>query len=110
MIGSKQLAAVLTTAKNLDDRLILRFQQINKTDGEGAVSDERQHAELREQTARIEALAEKVRQADQRATLTKEYIDFLRRTRDRKATAADDAMDTGLDSHELVEDLMADLR
>ncbi|KAF2027902.1 hypothetical protein EK21DRAFT_114390 [Setomelanomma holmii] len=87
---------------------VLRFY-LDPTNGPLAKSEKQQQQALFEQTLRTNILAEQVKNADYRLTLTKEYMDNLRR-QNKKQGAGGDAMDMawddGLDAEE---DLMTDL-
>jgi COP9 signalosome complex subunit 3 len=87
---------------------VLRFY-LDPTQGPLAKSEKQQQQALFEQTLRTNMLAEQVKNADYRLTLTKEYMDNLKRL-NKKQGAGGDAMDTawddGLDPEE---DLMTDM-
>jgi COP9 signalosome complex subunit 3 len=87
---------------------VLRFF-LDPAQGPLAKTEKQQQQALFEQTLRTNILAEQVKDADYRLTLTKEYIENLKRL-NKKQGAAGDAMDTawddGLDAEE---DIMTDL-
>lgn len=90
---------------------ILRFHSELAT-GPRTKTEEQQLSELMAQTKRTNELAEHVKAATQRLSLTKEYVEFAR----KKARQKDDAgqpmgetMDTSWDAYDQDEDMMADL-
>jgi COP9 signalosome complex subunit 3 len=88
---------------------VLRFY-LDPTKGPLAKSEKEQQQALFVQTERTNALAKQVKDADYRLTLTKEYIDNLKRHNKRQAQGGD-AMDTAWDDGvDAEEDIMVDLR
>ena len=89
--------------------IVLRFF-LDPTQGPRAKTEKQQQQALFEQTARTNLLAEQVKSADYRLSLTKEYIEHVKR-QSRKAIAnGGDAMDTSWDDGAMVEeDIMGDM-
>lgn len=88
--------------------VVLRFY-LDPTEGPLAKSEKQQQQALFEQTLRTNILAEQVKDADYRLTLTKEYAEHLKRINKRQASAGeamDTAWDDGVDAEE---DIMVDL-
>lgn len=87
---------------------MLRFY-LDPTQGPLAKSEKQQQQALFEQTKRTNGLAEQVKDADYRLTLTKEYIENQKRLNKRPGQHGD-AMDTAWDdSIDAEEDIMTDL-
>jgi len=92
--------------------VVLRFFQDN-TSGPHAKSETELRRELAMQTNRIKELAQHVAGVDERISLTKEYLDHVRKARKNKEdrnTQEDDAMDVSMSAQlsEEEESLMAD--
>jgi COP9 signalosome complex subunit 3 len=87
---------------------VLRFF-LDPSQGPLAKTEKQQQQALFEQTLRTNLLAEQVKDADYRLTLTKEFIENVKR-QNKKQGAGGDAMDTawddGLDAEE---DIMVDM-
>lgn len=87
---------------------ILRFY-LDPAQGPLAQSEKQQQQALFEQTLRTNILAEQVKTADYRLTLTKEFTDNLKRL-NKKPGPGGDAMDTAWDDGiDPEEDIMTDL-
>ena len=87
---------------------VLRFY-LDPTQGPLAKSEKQQQQALFEQTLRTKQLAEQVKNADYRLTLTKEYVENVKRLNKRQGQgpdAMDTAWDDGVDAEE---DIMADM-
>lgn len=88
--------------------VVLRFY-LDPTQGPLAKTEKQQQQGLFEQTLRTNLLAEQVKDADYRLTLTKEYMENLKRVNKRQGQGGD-AMDTAWeDGVEAEEDIMTDL-
>ncbi|KAF1949316.1 hypothetical protein CC80DRAFT_429572 [Byssothecium circinans] len=87
---------------------VLRFSH-NPTQGPLAKSEKQQQQALLEQTQRTNALAEQVKDADFRLSITKEYAEYVRRQNKKASGGSADAMDMGGWGDE-DEDMMSDLR
>ncbi|KAF2996503.1 hypothetical protein E8E13_005690 [Curvularia kusanoi] len=87
--------------------IVLRFF-LDPAQGPLAKSEKQQQQALFEQTLRTNALADQVKDADYRLTLTKEYIENVRRQQKRQG-AQGDAMDTAWDDGAEEEDIMVDM-
>lgn len=91
-----------------DVGVVLRFY-LDPRQGPLGKSEKEQQEALLVQTQRTNMLAEQVKDADYRMTLTKEYIDNQKRVNKRQGSngdAMDTAWDDGLDAEE---DIMGDL-
>jgi COP9 signalosome complex subunit 3 len=87
---------------------VLRFF-LNPSEGPLAKSEKQQQQALVEQTSRTNALAQQVKDADYRLTLTKEYLENLKRV-NKKQSAGGEAMDTAWDDGmDAEEDIMDDM-
>jgi len=86
---------------------VLRFY-LDPTQGPLAKSEKQQQQALFEQTLRTNALADQVKDADYRLTLTKEFIENVKRQQKRPG-AHGDAMDTAWDDGVEEEDIMVDM-
>jgi COP9 signalosome complex subunit 3 len=108
LIKGGYLNARLEQSDKSNAGTVLRFF-LDPAQGPLAKTEKQQQQALFEQTLRTNMLAEQVKDADYRLTLTKEYIENLKRL-NKKQGAAGDAMDTawddGLDAEE---DMMTDL-
>ncbi|KAF2661735.1 hypothetical protein K491DRAFT_586770 [Lophiostoma macrostomum CBS 122681] len=112
LIASGHLNAQIERTNKPDLGIVLRFY-LDPTQGPQAKTEKQQQQALFEQTARTNILAEQVRSADYRLSLTKEYVEHLKRA-NKKATAAasGEAMDTSWDENMVdleEEDIMGDL-
>lgn len=111
LIDGRYLNARIDRVTNPKELVVLRFFP-DLTQGPLAKTEKQQYIELMEQTERTNLLAEQVKAADYRLSLTKEYLEHLRR-QNRKSTpnnAGGEAMDvTWDDGAEPEEDMMADL-
>jgi COP9 signalosome complex subunit 3 len=91
---------------------VLRFY-LDPTQGPLAKTEKQQQQALLEQTQRTNALAEQVKDADYRLSITKEYVEYLKRQKKKNAAAgggAAEAMDVTFDDGDMDEDIMGDLR
>lgn len=108
LIKGGYLNARLEQSDKAETGTVLRFF-LDPTQGPLAKTEKQQQQALFEQTLRTNILAEQVKDADYRLTLTKEYVDNLKRL-NKKQSAGGDAMDTawddGLDPEE---DIMVDM-
>jgi COP9 signalosome complex subunit 3 len=108
LIKDGHLNARLEQSDKGDAGTVLRFF-LDPAQGPLAKTEKQQQQALFEQTLRTNMLAEQVKDADYRLTLTKEYADNLKRL-NKKQSAGGDAMDTawddGLDAEE---DIMVDM-
>jgi COP9 signalosome complex subunit 3 len=87
---------------------VLRFF-LNPSEGPLAKSEKQQQQALVEQTSRTNALAQQVKDADYQLTLTKEYLENLKRV-NKKQSAGGEAMDTAWDDGmDAEEDIMDDM-
>jgi COP9 signalosome complex subunit 3 len=87
---------------------VLRFF-LNPSEGPLAKSEKQQQQVLVDQTSRTNALAQQVKDADYRLTLTKEYLENLKRV-NKKQSAGGEAMDTAWDDGmDAEEDIMDDM-
>jgi COP9 signalosome complex subunit 3 len=87
---------------------VLRFF-LNPSEGPLAKSEKQQQQVLVEQTSRTNALAQQVKDVDYRLTLTKEYLENLKRV-NKKQSAGGEAMDTAWDDGmDAEEDIMDDM-
>jgi COP9 signalosome complex subunit 3 len=108
LIKGGYLNACLEQSDKADAGTVLRFF-LDPAQGPLAKTEKQQQQALFEQTLRTNVLAEQVKDADYRLSLTKEYTDNLKRL-NKKQGAGGDAMDTawddGLDAEE---DIMIDM-
>ncbi|KAF2000546.1 hypothetical protein P154DRAFT_522452 [Amniculicola lignicola CBS 123094] len=93
-----------------DQGVVLRFF-LNPTEGPLAKSEKQQQQALFEQTQRTNTLADEVKSADYRLSLTREYMEHLRRaSKKMSAAGVTEAMDTTWDDGgEAEEDIMGDM-
>ncbi|KAF2106306.1 hypothetical protein BDV96DRAFT_336645 [Lophiotrema nucula] len=107
LINKGQLNATIQRSGAGD---ILRFF-LDPTQGPLAKTETQQQQALYEQTQRTNLLAEQVKSADYRLSLTKEYIEHIKRQNKKMAAnASGEPMDTTWDDGmEAEEDLMGDL-
>ncbi|KAF1945779.1 hypothetical protein EJ02DRAFT_473705 [Clathrospora elynae] len=87
---------------------VLRFY-LDPTQGPLAKSEKQQQQALFEQTLRTNTLAEQVKDADYRLTLTKEYVENQKRLNKRQGPGADTMDTTWDDSIDAEEDIMVDM-
>jgi len=89
---------------------VLRFY-LDPTQGPLAKTEKEQQQALFEQTRRTNALAEQVKDADYRLSITKEYVEWVKR-QNKKASGGGgaDPMDVTLDQDDMDEDIMGDMR
>lgn len=107
LIKDGYLNAHLEKTDKSDVGVVLRFY-LDPTKGPLAKTEKQQRQALFEQTLRTNMLAEQVKEADYRLTLTKEYVENLKRQ--SKRAGGGDAMDTAWDDGMGdEEDLMADM-
>ncbi|KAL6707557.1 hypothetical protein ACN47E_003906 [Coniothyrium glycines] len=108
LIQDGHLNAGLETTDKSNTGIVLRFY-LDPTQGPLAKTEKQQQQALYEQTLRTSLLADQVKDADYRLTLTKEYTDNLKRLNKRQGQGGD-AMDTAWDdSVDAEEDIMTDL-
>lgn len=107
LIEEGRLNARLEQTDKAEAGIVLRFY-LDPTQGPLAKSEKQQQQALFEQTVRTNALAEQVKDADYRLTLTKEFIENLKRLQKRQG-ASGDAMDTAWDDGVEEEDIMVDM-
>ncbi|KAJ4366578.1 hypothetical protein N0V95_000245 [Ascochyta clinopodiicola] len=107
LIKDGYLNARLEQTDKPETGTVLRFF-LDPTQGPLAKSEKQQQAALFAQTQRTNALADHVRDADYRLTLTKEFVENLKRVQKRQG-AAGDAMDTAWDDGAEEEDIMVDM-
>jgi COP9 signalosome complex subunit 3 len=108
LIKGGYLNAHLEQSDKSNAGTVLRFF-LDPTQGPLAKTERQQQQALFEQTLRTNILAEQVRDADYRLSLTKEFIDNLKR-QNKKQSAGGDAMDTAWDDAlDAEEDIMVDL-
>ncbi|KAF2835018.1 hypothetical protein M501DRAFT_1020231 [Patellaria atrata CBS 101060] len=100
LIDAGQLAASISSPSP-DPPAVLRFHGDTETR-----SEEELYEELAKQTERTNRVAEWVRQADLRLSLSKEYVEFMRRKK-REGKEGSEPMDTTWPDQD--EDMMADL-
>lgn len=90
------------------DEPVLRFYS-NQSKGPLAKTEKEYHAELITQTKRTNAMADYVKMSDRRLTLTKEYIDALRkRARNKEENGMAPTGEPLDDPSQLEEDIMMD--
>lgn len=108
LIKGGYLNARLEQSDKSEAGTVLRFF-LDAAQGPLAKTEKQQQQALFEQTLRTNILAEQVKDADYRVTLTKEFVDHVKR-QNKKQGAGGDAMDTawddGLDAEE---DIMVDM-
>ncbi|KAL1644300.1 hypothetical protein SLS61_008903 [Didymella pomorum] len=107
LITRGQLNARLEQTNKPETGIVLRFY-LDPTQGPLAKTEKQQQQALFEQTLRTNALADQVKDADYRLTLTKEFIENLKRQQKRQGPSGD-AMDTAWDDGVEEEDIMNDL-
>ncbi|KAF1834309.1 hypothetical protein BDW02DRAFT_342711 [Decorospora gaudefroyi] len=108
LIREGHLNARLEETDKSNAGVVLRFY-LDPTQGPLAKSEKQQQQALFEQTLRTNTLAEQVKDADYRLTLTKEYMENQKRLNKRQGQGGD-AMDTAWeDSIDPEEDIMIDL-
>jgi COP9 signalosome complex subunit 3 len=91
---------------------VLRFY-LDPTQGPLAKSEKQQQQALLGQTERTNTLAGQVKDADYRLSITKEYVDYVKRQNKKVAGAGGnsaDPMDVSWDDGDVDEDIMGDLR
>lgn len=91
---------------------VLRFY-LDPTQGPLAKTEKQQQQALFEQTQRTNALAEQVKDADYRLSITKEYVEFVKRQKKKSGaggSGGSDAMDVTFDDGDVDEDIMSDMR
>lgn len=108
LIADGHLNAIIETPSDASSPAILRFFSELES-GPLAKSEEQQFAALMAQTSRTNDLAEKVKAADTKLRLTKEYIDFLRRKKAKEAATGhgEEQMDVTWNGMDGDEDIMA---
>ncbi|OCK79465.1 hypothetical protein K432DRAFT_330100 [Lepidopterella palustris CBS 459.81] len=111
LISGGYLNASIEHVTSPNELVVLRFYQ-SISEGPLGKSEKQQHQELVEQTRQTIILADQAKAADYRLSLTKEYLEHLRRQSKKAATnlASGEAMDVSWDENvETEEDMMADL-
>ncbi|KAJ4346978.1 uncharacterized protein N0V89_010911 [Didymosphaeria variabile] len=91
---------------------VLRFY-LDPTQGPLAKTEKQQQQALFEQTQRTDALAEQVKDADYRLSITKEYVEYVKRQKKKNGAGGGggaDAMDMTFDDGDMDEDIMGDMR
>jgi COP9 signalosome complex subunit 3 len=107
LIKDGHLNARLEETDKSNAGVVLRFY-LDPAQGPLAKSEKQQQQALFEQTLRTNMLAEQVKDADYRLTLTKEYVENQKRLNKRQGS---EAMDTAWDdSIDVDEDIMVDMR
>jgi COP9 signalosome complex subunit 3 len=108
LIKGGYLNAQLEQGAKSNAGTVLRFF-LDPSQGPLAKTEKQQQQALFEQTLRTNMLAEQVKDADYRLTLTKEFIENQKR-QNKKQGAGGDAMDTAWDDGlDVEEDMMIDL-
>lgn len=108
LIAGGHLNARLEQTHKVNTGAVLRFF-LDPSQGPLAKSEKQQQQALLEQTLRTNVLAEQARDADYRLSLTKEYIDNLKRV-GKKQAGGGEAMDTAWDDGmDVEEDIMDDM-
>ncbi|KAF9694984.1 hypothetical protein EKO04_006739 [Ascochyta lentis] len=107
LIKEGYLNARLEQTDKAEAGIVLRFY-LDPTQGPLAKSEKQQQQALFAQTQRTKALAEQVKDADYRLTLSKEFIENVKRQQKRQG-APGDAMDTAWDDGVDEEDIMVDM-
>lgn len=108
LIRDGQLNGRLEESDKSEAGVVLRFY-LEAKQGPLAKNEKEQQQALFAQTVRTNKLAEQVKDADYRMTLSKEYIENQKRVNKRQGNNGD-AMDTAWDdSLEAEEDMMGDL-
>lgn len=108
LIKNGHLNARLEQSSKPDTGSVLRFF-LDPSQGPLAKTEKQQQQALFEQTLRTNMLAGQVKDADYRLTLTKEYIENLKRL-NKKQGAGGEAMDTAWeDGVDPEEDIMDDI-
>ncbi|KAF2477928.1 uncharacterized protein BDR25DRAFT_275470 [Lindgomyces ingoldianus] len=110
LIKDGHLNACIERMSKSDGEVVLRFF-LDPTQGPLAKTEVQQQQALLEQTQRTNVLAEQVKSADYRLSLSKEYVEHLKRQNKKAAAnAAGEAMDTTWDDGvEADEDIMGDM-
>lgn len=89
---------------------VLRFY-LDPTQGPQAKTEKQQQQALLEQTERTNMLADQVKDADYRLSISKEYVEYIKRQNKKAAAAAGggggDAMDVTWDDGDMDEDIMS---
>ncbi|KAJ4303752.1 hypothetical protein N0V90_002653 [Kalmusia sp. IMI 367209] len=92
---------------------VLRFY-LDPTKGPLAKTEKQQQQALFEQTQRTNLLAEQVKDADYRLSITKEYVEFVKRQNKKQSSGGGgggaDPMDVTFDDGDMDEDIMGDMR
>lgn len=108
LVKEGHLNAQLERTNRPELGIVLRFF-LDPTQGPLAKTEKQQQQALFEQTQRTNILAEQVKSADYRLSLTKEYIEHLKRVNKKAAANSGEAMDTTWDDGVMdEEDLMGD--
>ncbi|KAF1979970.1 hypothetical protein BU23DRAFT_549136 [Bimuria novae-zelandiae CBS 107.79] len=90
---------------------VLRFY-LDPTQGPLAQTEKQQQQALFEQTQRTKALAEQVKDADYRLSITREYVEWVKRQKKKNSAGGGggDPMDVTFDDGDMDEDIMSDMR
>lgn len=93
---------------------VLRFY-VDGTQGPLAKTEKQQQQGLFEQTQRTQRLTEQVKDADYRLSISKEYVEYVKRQQKKKKTSGGggggtEAMDVTFDEGDMDEDIMGDMR
>ncbi|KAF2799902.1 hypothetical protein K505DRAFT_356151 [Melanomma pulvis-pyrius CBS 109.77] len=108
LIKEGSLNARIEQSAKAEVGFVLRFF-LDPTQGPLAKTERQQQQALFEQTQRTHILAEQVKGADYRLSLTKEYVEHLKRASRKPTASGGDVMDTTWDdSLEVDEDIMGD--
>lgn len=111
LIANGFLNAALERNDRPDVGAVVRFY-LDPTQGPRAKTEKQQQQALFQQTERTNRLAEQVKDADYRLSITKEYVEYVKR-QNKKAAAGGggaDPMDVTWDEGDVDEDIMGDLR
>jgi COP9 signalosome complex subunit 3 len=107
LINEGHLNARIDQLQGPEQLVVLRFF-LDPTQGPLAKTEKQQQQALFEQTERNNLLAAHVKSADYRLSLTREYVEHVKRQNKKAANASSEAMETSWDSQP-DEDMMADL-
>jgi COP9 signalosome complex subunit 3 len=107
LIKEGRLNAQLEDTGKPELGVVLRFF-LDPTQGPLAKTEKQQQQALFEQTQRTNILAEQVKSADYRISVTKDHVEYVKRMNKKAAAQAGEAMDTSWDDGIVEEDLMGD--
>ncbi|KAI8938246.1 hypothetical protein NX059_005906 [Plenodomus lindquistii] len=108
LIKDGHLNARLEETNKPNVGIVLRFF-LDPAQGPLAKTEKQQQQALLEQTLRTNILAEQVKDADYRLSLTKEFLDNMKRTNKRQGQGGEQMDTTWDDSVDAEEDIMTDL-